>query len=113
MVRYNMTHTTMKSRQPRDKTVEVVATSTPEASTNQIKRAQGVLPEEVDMNSEAQAEDARAEATTSSNASAEEESTSNNTPSVLLLYRIGEALQAAKRTHNSIHQKSPNQKGPD
>jgi hypothetical protein len=91
----------------------VVAASTPEASTNQIKRAQGVLPEEVDMNSEAQAEDARAEATTSSNASAEEESTTNNTPSVLLLYSIGEGLQAAKRTHDSIHQKSPNQKGHD
>ncbi len=49
----------MKSRQPQDKTVGVVNTSTPEESTNQI--AQGVLPEEVDMNSEAQAEDAQAE----------------------------------------------------
>jgi hypothetical protein len=57
--------------------------------------------EEVDMNSEAQAEDAQAEATTSSNAPAEEEPTTNNTPSVLLLYRIGEALQAAKRTHTT------------
>ncbi len=104
MVRYNMTHTTTKSRPPRDKTVGVVNTSTPEESTNQI--TQGVLPEEVDMSSEAQAEDARAEATTSSYASAEEESTTNNTPSVLLLYRIGEALQAAKRTHNSIHRKT-------
>jgi hypothetical protein len=86
MVHYNMTHTTMKSRQLQDKTVGVVNTSTPEESTNQI--AQGVLPEEVDMNSEAQAEDAQAEATTSSYASAEEESTTNNTPSELLLYRI-------------------------
>jgi hypothetical protein len=106
IVRYNMTHTTTKSLSPQDKTVGVVNTSTPEESTNQI--AQGVLPEEVDMNSEAQAEDARAEATTSSYTSAEEESTTNNTPSVLLLYRIGEALQAAKRTHDSIHRKNTN-----
>jgi hypothetical protein len=58
MVRYNMTHTTMKSRQPRDKTVGVVNTSTPEESTNEITTAAGVMPEEVDMNSEAQAEHA-------------------------------------------------------
>jgi hypothetical protein len=113
MVRCNMTHTTMKSRQPRDKTVEVVDASTPEASTNEITTAVGVMPEEVDMNSEAQAKDARAEATTSSNASADEEPTTNNTPSILLLYRIGEALQAAKRTHDSMKRKSPNRKGPD
>ncbi len=99
MVCYNMTHTTTKSRPPRDKTVAVVNTSTPEESTNQI--TQGVLSEEVDMNSVAQADDAREEATTSSYPSAEEESTTNNKPSVLLLYRIGEALQAAKRTHEN------------
>ncbi len=82
----------------------VVNTTTPEESTNQI--TQGGLSEEVDMSSEAQVEYAREEATTSSYASAEEESTTNNTPSVLMFYRIGEALQAAKRTHNSIHRKT-------
>jgi hypothetical protein len=95
--------------------VAVVNTTTPEESTNQI--TQGGLPEEVDMSSEAQVEYAREEATTSSYASAEEESTTNNTPnntpSVLLLYRIREALQAAKRTHDSIHWKNSNRKGPD
>jgi hypothetical protein len=105
MVRYNMTHTTMESCQPQDKTVEVVAASTPEASANEITTAMGAMPEEVDMNSEARAEGARAEATTSSNASAEEEPTTKNTPSVLLLYKIGEALQAAKRTHTSTKRK--------
>ena len=95
----------MKSRQRRDKTVEVVATSSPEASANEITTAAGAMPVEVDMNSEVRAEGARAEATTSSNASAEEESTTKNTSSVLLLYRIGEALHAAKRTHASTKQK--------
>ncbi len=112
MVCYNMTHTTMKSRQPQVKTAEVVDASTPEESTNEITTAVGVMPEEVDTNSEAQAEDARAEATTSSNAPAEKEPTTNNTPSVLLLYRIGEALQAAKRTQDSIKQKKPKLKRP-
>ncbi len=58
------------------------------------------------MSSEAQAEGAREEATTPSYTSAEEESTTNNTPSVLLLYRIGEALQAAKRTDKTTKRKS-------
>ncbi len=71
----------------------VVNTSTPEESTNQI--TQGGLSEEVDMNSVAHADDARDKETTSSYVSAEEESTTNNKPSVLLLYRIGEVLQAA------------------
>ena len=105
MQRYNMTHTTLRSRPQRDKTVAVVDTTTPEESTTQI--TQGKLQEEVDMSSEAQAEGAREEATTSSYTSAEEEeSTTNNTPSVLLLHRMGEALQAAKRTHDTTKRKS-------
>jgi hypothetical protein len=106
MVRYNMTHTTMKLRPPQDKTVDVVATSS-EALANEVTTTAGAMPEVVHMNSEAWAEEARAEATTSSNALAEEEPTTKNTPSVLLLYRIGEALQAAKRTHDSIKRKGP------
>jgi hypothetical protein len=93
--------------------VAAVDTATIDESTNQITQgnlqddAQGGLVEGVDMSgaqeeTEAQAEDAREEATTSSYASAEEELTTN----VLLLHRMGEALQAAKRTHDTTKRKS-------
>ena len=42
------------------------------------------------------------EAITSPNDSTEEKPTSKNTPSVMLLFRIGEGLQAAKKTHNGL-----------
>ena len=111
---YVMTHTPVRTRPQRDKTVAAVDTATIDESTNQITQgnlqddAQGGLVEGVDMSgaqeeTEAQAEDAREEATTSSYASAEEELTT----SVKLLHRMGEALQAAKRTHDTTKRKSP------
>ena len=115
---YVMTHTPVRTRPQRDKTVAAVDTATIDESTNQITQgnlqddAQGGLQVGVDMSgaqeeTEAQAESAREESTTSSYASAEEEeSTTNNTPSVLLLRRMGEALQAAKRTHDTTKRKS-------
>ena len=113
MQRYNMTHTTLRSRPQRDKTVAAVDTTTPDESTTTTTKgdlqeeAQGDLQGEVDMSSDARAEGAREEATTSSYASAEEEeSTTNNTPSVKLLHRMGEALQAAKRTYNNTKRRS-------
>jgi len=42
------------------------------------------------------------ETITPPNDSAEEEPTTKNTPSVMLLFRIGEALQAAKKTHDGL-----------
>ena len=113
MQHYYMTHTPVRSRPQRDKTVAAVDTATIDESTNQITQgnlqddAQGGLQVGVDMSgaqeeTEAQAEDAREEATTSSYASAEEELTTN----VLLLHRMGEALQAAKRTHDTTKRKS-------
>jgi hypothetical protein len=93
---YNITHTTMKLRPQQEKTADVVTTSS-EALANVDTTTAGVMPEVANMSSEP-----LAEATTSSNASAEEEPTTKNTPSVLLLYRIGEAIQAAMRTHDSI-----------
>ena len=114
MQRYNMTHTTLRSRPQRDKTVAAVDTTTPDESTTTTTKgdlqeeAQGDLQGEVDMSSEARAGGAREEATTSSYASEEEEeSTTNNTSSVLLLRRMGEALQAAKRTHDTTKRKGP------
>ena len=101
MKSYTMTHTPMKLRPQQEKTVDVVATSS-EALANVVTTTTGAMPEVVNMFSEV-----LVEATTSSNTLAEEEPTTKNTPSVLLLYRIGEALQAAKRTHNSIKWKGP------
>ena len=113
MQRYVMTHTPVRSRPQRDKTVAAVDTATIDEWTNQITHgnlqddAQGGLQVGVEMSgaqeeTEAQAENAREESTTSSYASAEEELTTN----VLLLHRMGEALQAAKRTHDTTKRKS-------
>ena len=74
---------------------DVVATSS-EALVNEVTTTVGAMPEVVHMTSEV-----RAEATTSSNALAEEEPTTKNTPSVLLLYRIGEASQATGCKENT------------
>ena len=76
---YTMTHTKMKSRPRRENTADV---ATVEA-----------MPKVVNMSSEA-----LAKATTSTNASADEDTTTMNTSNVLLLYRVGEALQASKRS---------------
>jgi hypothetical protein len=101
MKHYNMTHTTMKSqsRPTRENTEEVVTTpskelgksDTPGRSPTTIILQQCGNPAFLET---------LAEVVTSPNDSAEEEPTT-----VMLLYRMGEALQAAERTHDSISQK--------
>jgi hypothetical protein len=94
MKRYNMTHTTMRSCPTQENTAKVVTTSSKKLA-NVVSTTVDVMPDEVNR--------AFLETlvTTSPNASAEEEPTMNITPSVVLLYRIGEALQAAKKTCDS------------
>jgi len=91
MKQYNMTHTMMKSRPTRENTANVVTTSSEQLA-------------DVDTTNEAWMLDVvnKTFFETFVDASAEEEPTTKNTPSVMLLYRIGEALQAAKKTHDNL-----------
>jgi hypothetical protein len=96
MKHYNMTHTTMKSqsRPTRENTADVVTTSSKElgqSDTTIALQQRGniaFLPTVADM-------------LTSPNVDANEEEPT----SVMLLFRIGEGLQAALRTHDSISKK--------
>ena len=89
----------------RENTADVVTKSSEELA-NMVTTTAGVMEEVVNRTFI----EMLTEATTSPNASTEEEPTTKNTPSVMLLYRIGEALQAAKRTYDSnltLKQKPP------
>ena len=92
MKSYNMTHTKIISRPQRENTADVVTTSS-DALKNVGTTTVEAMPKVVNMSSEA-----LAEAMTSSNASADEDPTTKNTSNVLLLYRVGKALQALKRS---------------
>jgi hypothetical protein len=102
MEHYNMTHTTMKSqsRPTRENTVDVVSTPSKELGKSDTKGKSDTTIALQQPGNTAFLETV-ADMLTSPNDSAEEEEPT----SVMLLYRIGEALQAAERTHDSISQK--------
>ena len=100
MKRYIMTHTTMKSRLTQENTANVVTTSsenTANVDTTTVLQQRGNTTTALQQRGNITFLETLAEAITTPNDSAEEEPTS-----VMLLYRIGEALQAAERTHDSI-----------
>jgi hypothetical protein len=103
MKRYIMTHTTMKSRLTQENTANVVTTSsenTANVDTTTALQQRGNTTTALQQRGNITFLETLAEAITTPNDSAEEEPTS-----VMLLYRIGEALQAAERIHDSISQK--------
>ena len=102
MKHYNMTHTTMKLCPTRENTADVVTTPSGELAnvvTTTTARMQDVVNKVVEMPDVVNRTflEMFAEEMTSPNDSAEEEPTS-----VMLFYRIGEALQAAEKTHESL-----------
>ena len=91
MKQYNMTHTMMKSCPMQEYTANVVTTSSEQLADVDITTKAWML----DVVNKTFLE-------TLVDTSAEEVPTTKNTPSVMLLYRIGEALQAAKKTHDHL-----------
>jgi len=102
MEHYNMTHTTMKSqlRPTRENTSDVVTTPSKELGKSDTT---GISDTTIALQQWGNIAflEMLAEVLTSPNDCADEEEPT----SVMLLYRIGEALQAAERTHDSISQK--------
>ena len=107
MKHYNMTHTTMKSqsRPMRENTADVVTTPSKElGKSDTTGRSDTTIA--LQQRGNKSFLETLAEVVTSPNNSAEEEDAEEEKPtSVMLLYRMGEALLAAERTHDSISQK--------
>jgi len=102
MENYNMTHVTMKlqSRPTRENTADVVTTPSKELRKSDTTERSDTTTALQQQGNTASFE-TLAEVNTSPNDFAEEEEPT----SAELLYRIGEALEAGERTHNSISQK--------
>jgi hypothetical protein len=102
MENYNMTHITMKSqsRPTRENTADVVTTPSKELRTSHTtERSDTTIA--LQQRGDTAFLETLAEVNTSPQDSAEEEEPT----SAELLYRIGEALEAGERTHNSISKK--------
>jgi hypothetical protein len=101
MENYNMTHTTMKlqSRPTRENTADVVTTPSKELRKSDTTGRSDTTTA-LQQRGDTAFLETLAEVNTSPNDSAEEEE-----PTSVELLRIGEALEAGERTHNSISQK--------
>ena len=103
MKQYNMTHTSLKSqsRPTRENTADVVTTPSKELGNSGTATGKSKTTIALQQRENIDFLEVVADMITSPNDSTEEEEPT----SVMLLYRIGEALQAAERTHVSISQK--------